>query len=273
MKFLLHNNINDVIQKYNLSLPVLSNRVGIICEEENILIGYLYYTNNHFHPYSLYIHFKFLIKNPDVDILSRMFSELQGNAPDFNYILNLEHHYPFYRDFIKNNDFIEIRKTYEPEVPIDNLICHYKYIDSLSVYSSFVITDKLVYKVQDVYRSTHLANPLGEINLQEWTTVITNNLDIENSIVIYNENNDITAYLFIFHESESVKEIGWVYFKNDVAKRHLLKQFKTALFRFKKSGIKTISLEVDNTDKYAYELFSSFLIHAEPSLITYMKHK
>lgn len=168
-----------------------------------------------------------------------------------------------------------MRKTYEPEVSIDNLICHYNNIDSqsCSIHLPFVITDKLVYKVQDIYRNTHLANPLGEISLQEWKTVITNDLDLENSIAIYSDDKEITAYLFIFHESESIKEIGWVYFKNEEVKRHLIKLFKAVLCRFKKSGIKTIGLEVDNTDRYAYELFSPFLIHTKPSLITYMQHK
>lgn len=72
MKFLLHDNMNDAIKKHNLNLPVLSNQVGITCEEDNILIGYLYYTSNHFHPHSVYLHFEFLVENPDVDILSKM---------------------------------------------------------------------------------------------------------------------------------------------------------------------------------------------------------
>lgn len=275
MKFLLHNNMNDAIQRYNLNLPVLPNQVGIICEEENTLIGYLYYTINHFHPHSIYLHFNFLIENPDVDILNKMFSKLKVKVSNYNYIFNSENHFSFYKSFINNNGFIEMRKTYEPEISTDNLIFHYNYIDSHdgSVYPPFVLTDELVHKVQDIYRSTHVANPLGDINLQEWKTVITNDLDLENSIIIYSENKEITAYLFIFHGSENVKEIGWVYFKNEVAKKYLLKQFKFALCRLKKSGIKTIGLEVDNTDKYAYDLFSPFLNHAEPSLITYIKHK
>lgn len=275
MKILLHNNINDAIQKYNLNFPTVPNQAGITCEKNNILIGFLYYTNNYFHPYSIYLHFKFLIKNPGVDLLNEMFNLLKMKVPNFNYILNLEPHYPFYIDFINDNNFMEIRKTYEPEVSIDQLICHYKYINShsISINSPFVITDKLVYKVQDTYRSTHVVNPLGKISMQEWKTVIKKNLDIENSVVIYDENNEITAYMLIFHETESIKEIGWVYYRDKAAKTHLLKQFNFTLYRLKNSGIKTIGLEVDNTDTYAYDLFSPFVDHKDPSLITYMKHK
>lgn len=275
MEFLLSKNMNDALQKYQLKSPVISNQTGVICEENNALIGCLYYTDNHFHPYSIYLHFKFFIKNPEVDILNRMFSILKSEIPNSNYILNLEDNYNSIKKFIHNNGFKEIRKTYEPDVHIDNLLRHYHYIDSYpkSKHPPFVITNELVHKVQDIYRKIHVANPLGGVSLPEWKKIITNGLDLENSIVIYNENKEITAYLFIFHGSESTKEIGWVYYKNEDAKRQLLNQFKTSLSHLQKVGIKTICLEVDNTDKYAYELFFPFLIHGEPSSITYIKYK
>lgn len=267
--------INKVLRVYGLNIKQFPNKIGAIYEEDNTLIGYLYYTTNSFHPYSLYLHFNFMIKNPDEEILSEMLNKLKARLPNSNYILKLESNDYVYVKFIDNNNFIEIRKTYEPEISIDDLVHYYREIES--DYSSpplpIIITDKLVHQVQETYKSTHEANPLGDISLHEWRTVITNDLDLEHSIVIYNENKDIIAYLFVFDNSESVKEIGWVYFKSEGAKKQLLIQFKNALLRLKKLGIKMIGFEIDNTDTYSYELFSPFIIHSLPSLITYMKYK
>ena len=267
--------INKVLRVYGLNINQFSNKTGVIYEENNTLIGYLYYTTNRFHPYSLHLHFKFMIENPDEEILSEMLNKLIAQLPNSNYILKLESNDYVYGKFIDSNNFIEIRKTYEPEISIDSLVNYYRYIecnyDSQSL--PFIITDKLVHKVQEIYKCTHEANPLGDISLHEWRTVITNDIDLEHSIVIYNENKDIIAYLFIFDNSESVKEIGWVYFKSEEAKKQLLIQFKNTLLRLKKLGIKIIEFEIDNTDTYSYELFSPFIIHSFPSLITYMKYK
>ena len=146
MKLLLHNNVNDAIQQYNLTSPELTNTAGVTCEDENILIGYLYYTTNRFHPHSIYLHFNFLIKNPNVDILTKMFQKLKSRRSNYNYILNVENNYSFYKTFINDNSFIKIRKTYEPEISIDNLIYSYNYIDCLnySTYPPIIITDKLL---------------------------------------------------------------------------------------------------------------------------------
>ena len=267
--------INKVLRVYGLNINQFSNKTGVIYEENNTLIGYLYYTTNRFHPYSLHLHFKFMIENPDEEILSEMLNKLIAQLPNSNYILKLESNDYVYGKFIDSNNFIEIRKTYEPEISIGSLVNYYRYIeynyDSQSL--PFIITDKLVHKVQEIYKCTHEANPLGDISLHEWRTVITNDIDLEHSIVIYNENKDIIAYLFIFDNSESVKEIGWAYFKSEEAKKQLLIQFKNTLLRLKKLGIKIIGFEIDNTDTYSYELFSPFIIHSSPSLITYMKYK
>lgn len=267
--------INKVLRVYGLNINQFSNKTGVIYEENNTLIGYLYYTTNRFHPYSLHLHFKFMIENPDEEILSEMLNKLIAQLPNSNYILKLESNDYVYGEFINRNNFIEIRKTYEPEISIDYLVNYYRHIecDYDSQSSHFIITDKLVDTVQEIYKCIHEANPLGDISLHEWRMVITDDIDLEHSIVIYNENKDIIAYLFVFDNSESVKEIGWVYFKNEEAKKQLLIQIKNTLLRLKKLGIKIIEFEIDNTDIYSYELFSPFIIHSSPSLITYMKYK
>lgn len=275
MQLFIHDDMKAVLQKYKLNKIETVSKTGVICEEDGLTIAYLYYTTNRFHPYSLHLHCNFMIEKPDEEILSEMLNKLIAQLPNSNYILKLESNDYVYGEFINSNNFIEIRKTYEPEISIDYLVNYYRYIecDYDSQSSPFIITDKLVHKAQEIYKCTHEANPLGDISLHEWRMVITDDTDLEHSIVIYNENKDIIAYLFVFDNSESVKEIGWVYFKSEEAKKQLLIQLKNTLLRLKKLGIKIIEFEIDNTDTYSYELFYPFIIHSFPSLITYMKYK
>lgn len=77
----------------------------------------------------------------------------------------------------------------------------------------------------------------------------------------------IVAYLLMYDAGDSSKDIGYIYYRDNKSKEKLYSMLYMKLIRLKELSIKEISLEVDNTDRYAYDFFESILIHSD----TYMR--
>src|SRR5699024_3674331 len=272
MKIEVHDDINDIRLESDLKLTCRSTGLIISCKVNSTLIAILSYTKNYFHPYSLELHFKFFESVNDSQILNFMFNKLKSELANSNFILKLESDDTIYNEFILNNNFREIRKTYEPELSITTMLEYYKCSTSHPHYNkqSFTMTNNLVVKVYEVYKSTHRANPVGNIGMEEWKNIISKDLDLNHSIVIYSCTNEVIAYLFIFDYSKDKKDVGWIYFKNETAKNLLLDRFINILYQLQETGISSLCFEIDNTDPYSSELFAPFLNDISPSVISYM---
>lgn len=168
-------------------------------------------------------------------------------------------------DYI-NSGFIEFRRTYEQDIETDDLIefvSAYKYNDA---FITFSLDDALIKKSYEVYQQTHKANPVKEMSLEEWKTHLIPDLDYDHSIVI-KDKEMIVAYLLMYDAGDSSKDIGYIYYRDNESKEKLYSMLYMKLIRLKELSIKEISLEVDNTDRYAYDFFESILIHSD----TYMR--
>jgi len=207
---------------------------------------------NVFHPNSIYL-------NNNVKNFGSYFEEIKKEYPEKDYILWLNN------DEIKNfleYGFIECRRTYDVNIDINSLVNYfeeYSSNDNQVSRHSFVLSDNLIIKWYETYKQTHKVNPIKDFNLEEFKLSLSDNLDFENSIVILNQNLEIIAYALIYNVSDHTKEIGYVYFENYHSKMKLSKELLLHMHFLKDLGIKTIMTEIDNTDQYAYELFSSFI--------------
>lgn len=272
----MHDNIKVLELDQNLNEIPPSTGMVVSCKINDKLIALLTYTKNNFHPNSIILHFTFFRDFNDSEIMNTMFKKLKAKVPTSNYILKLETQNRIYNEFISNNNFDEMRKTYEPDISITTIINYFKSYDSQHNYhpSKLILNNNLLTKVFDVYKSTHRVNPVGNIDQNKWRNTVSKDLDFNHSIAVHNKRNEITAFLLIFDYLEDKKEVGWVYFKNNAMKTQLLNQFVSMLYRLQESGITSLCFEIDTTDLYSYELFSPFLINEAPNLITYKKtHK
>ncbi|SDL01637.1 hypothetical protein [Lacicoccus qingdaonensis] len=212
-------------------------------------------------------------KDIDSEILIKMYDKFKSVLPRSNEILQIHRNHEFYERLINDNGFTEFRKTYEPEVDIQQLIKRFLNEDFEGKHTSgkFKMTDALLKITEHVYRSIHEMNPLKRMDLSEWKDIITDDLDFEHSIIIYDRNDEIIAYLMMYENEEPFKDVGYCYFKNQEAKNSLSAEFHDTLLELKKQNFTHLNLEVDNTDIYPYEFFHDFIEHDPPSLISYMK--
>lgn len=210
------------------------------------------YRVNPFHPNSIYL----VSENKNFNLY---FEELKRKFPYHDYILNIE-------DYEVNNffdyGFIECRRTYDLNVEINRFLNHFfenkeNIVQQFS--NPFMLSDQLVNKWYETYKKTHKVNPVKSFNLEEFKERLVEDLDFENSIVIFNTQSEIIAYALIYDDSKDTKEIGYVYFKNNTSKQQLLEVLFTRLRFLNNIGIHRIVTEVDTTDKYAYEIFGSLI--------------
>ena len=58
----LQENITAHLQEKNIIQNYPSSKYGVVCEAENDIAAYLYYSINHYHPSAIYLRFAILDK-------------------------------------------------------------------------------------------------------------------------------------------------------------------------------------------------------------------
>lgn len=164
------------------------------------------------------------------------------------------------KDYIKAG-FIEFRRTYEQDIKVIDLINYLSPYKKALMNFNFNYDAALISQSYKIYKETHMANPVKDMPLDEWDTLISPDLDYEHSIVLYDEPGKIKAFLIMYDANTYSKDIGYVYFSDAAAKEQLYSALYIKLNQLKKIWITEVSVEVDNTDRYAYEFFESLIIH------------
>lgn len=273
MNINLQENITAYLQENNIIQNYPSSEYGVICEEGNDIAAYLYYSKNHYHPSAVYLRFAILDKGIGSETLIKMYDKFKTVLPSSIVILQVHRNFDLYEKFINATDFIEFRKTYEPEVDFQKMLPGFSNNTSDKQYTSgkFKMTDGLLEITKEVYHSNHEINPLKDMDLSEWKDLITDDLDFDNSIVIYNQHEEIVAYMLIYENEDSSKDPSYCYFKNQEAKHALSAEFYNILLQLQEMDFTHLNLEVDNTDKYSYEFFKHLIEDKTPALTSYIK--
>ena len=60
-----------------------------------------------------------------------------------------------------------------------------------------------------IYTETHLDNPVGNFSLASWEGIIMEDLNVENSYVVINDNK-VIAFSFMYPVDEDNWELGWI---------------------------------------------------------------
>lgn len=204
---------------------------------------------NDIHPKAVYI-------QSTIQIVQEYTSRVRSTYPDHHLILKVMNDFDV-TDFI-HAGFTECRRTYEEAVGLGDLIsllAQYKNNENLD---DFVLNEALLKLSYEVYESTHKVNPVKKMTLNEWKTVIGRDLDFDHSILIRDDKENISAFLFMYHACDESKEIGYIYYRDDASKGRLSRAMYKQFSELIKLNIKEIHLEVDNTDRYSYDFFESF---------------
>lgn len=275
MKITLHENITAYLQDKNIIPNYPASGHGVICEVEDEVLAYLYYSLNPYHPSALYLRFAVPDKDVNAGKLVEMYEKLKTTLPLSDVILEVHRNHGLYEKLINTYGFTEFRKTYEPEVEISEMINHFNdgEVKVTSAVGKFELTEELLDFSRKVYESAHDLNPLREMTLTEWEDLVTDDLDHEHSIVLHDENDAVTAYILIYENDETSVDVGYCYFKDPDSKQSLISNFKDTLLNLQENDYEYINLEVDTTDEYAYEFFNDFVADTEPALVSYISRQ
>ncbi len=273
MEITLHENITAYLQEKNLITNYPASGHGVICEAEDEILAYLYYSLDPYHPSAPYLRSAVLDESVDAGTIVEMFEKLKTTLPLSDLVLEVHRNHDLYKKLIDEYGFEKFRMTYEPEADVEDMIDYYHDTDETSAGREFEMTEELLTLSKKVYESSHDVIPLRGMSLAEWNDLITDDLDIENSITVYNDKEEISAYMLIYGEDEDSKDIGYLYFENPEAKQILTSEFKNRLNSLKGNGVETINLEVDTTDEYTYEFFEDFVEDETPVLVSYIRRQ
>ncbi|SOC39089.1 hypothetical protein [Salinicoccus kekensis] len=275
MKIILHENISAYLQKKNIMPNYLSSGHGVTCEGEEGILAYLYYSLNPYHPSAPYLRFAVLDQSVDAETIVEMYEKLKSTLPLSDIILEIHRNHDLYEKLITTHDFEEFRKTYEAEVEISEMVSHYT-VDETKSYEgeqSFEMTESLLDLSRKVYESVHDTIPLRGMTLAEWKDLITDDLDLENSIVIHDEDEAVTAYMLIYGDEDNSRDVGYIYYSDADAKQRLTSAFRHTLDKLREDGYEHINLEIDTTDEYAYGFFNEFVNDEAPVLVSYIRRQ
>ena len=275
MKIILHENITAYLQEKNIMPNYLSSGHGVTCEGEDEILAYLYYSLNPYHPSAPYLLFAVLNQSVDAETIVEMYEKLKSTLPLSDLILEIHRNHNLYEKLITTYDFEEFRKTYEGEVEISEMVSHFNADSSEgnNGESVFEVTESLLDLSRKVYESVHDTIPLRGMTLAEWADLITDDLDLENSIVIHDEDEAITAYMLIYEDEDNSKDVGYIYYSDSEAKRRLTSAFRQTLDKLQEDSYEFINLEVDTTDEYAYGFFNKFVDDEAPVLVSYIRRQ
>ncbi|MCD2137102.1 hypothetical protein [Salinicoccus halitifaciens] len=275
MEIILHENITAYLQEKNIIPNYLSSGHGVTCEAHGEWLAYVYYSLDPYHPSAPYLRFAVLDDSVKPETIVEMYEKLKTTLPMSDIILEIHRHHNLYEKLITTYDFKEFRRTYETEVEISRMISHFNTgsTEENRLESAFEMTEGLSDLSRQVYASVHDTIPLREMSLAEWRDLITDDIDFESSIVIYDEDEAITAYMLIYEGEDTSKDFGYCYYADSEAKQRLASAFGQTLNKLQENGYEHINLEVDTTDEYAYGFFNEFVKDEAPVLVSYIRRQ
>ncbi|CAM4161054.1 hypothetical protein [Lacicoccus alkaliphilus] len=275
MEITLHKDIAAHLQDKNMIPNYPASGHGVICEAEDEILSYLYYSLNPYHPSTLYLRFAVLDKSIKPETVVDMYEKLKSTLPLSDIILEVHCRHGLYEKLIDEHGFEKFRETYELEVDITEMFSHFDGDEAGGEVTekNFEMTGELLDISKKVYESVHQLIPLREMSLAGWEGLITDELDFKNSIVIYDETGKITAYMLMYENDEASVDVGYCYYADTEAKQSLISTFKDTLLHLLEKDFEQINLEVDTTDGYAYEFFKSIVADEQPVLVSYISRQ
>ncbi|QTQ08153.1 hypothetical protein J9174_00255 [Macrococcoides canis] len=213
---------------------------------------------NLYHPEAVYIDYR-------IEEFSNKFENIKKQYPGKIYVVRIEDK-KYCEKFLKEG-FKVCRKTYE--IQLDNTCLFNNFVEYDK--ECFELTDELICKWYQIYNETHKVNPVKEFDLEVFKNLLKRDLDLKHSILIKDNSGVINAYALLYSD-DNTTEIGYVYYKDETHKKMLKETLNCEMKIIFETGKKYISIEVDDTDNYSYELFKGFINKQTPLQRTLIFH-
>ncbi len=186
--------------------------------------------------------------------------------------------------FLARLGFREIRRTYEPALPLDGFDSDpyrkfaercggagYRIASLAELAMEQGRNRKVAALCEEIYRATHTVNPPGDTDPAAWEALVFEDLVEEGSFVALHGGEYAAVALLHPGEGSSEMELGW----RGVARDHLEHQRNLVLaltFRqlayAARCGCRTVRAEVDTTDPWSMLLLEHLPFRPAPAWVT-----
>lgn len=262
-KDLERNFISCIDNKMNKGIYSIDNEDGLVVLATTF--------QSTWHPYCIYVRLAYDFSRVNVDALQSMIDGLKEQFDKPLFFL-IDNRFESLDEVLLSRGFRSIRKT--DVISIKSQQSEMVTIERKGIAISEIITNPILMTslfelCRRIYSETHLDNPVGDIVLSSWESVIMEDLNAKYSYVVINENK-VIAYSLIYEVDEQNWELGWIGVENP-SEMNLLDGIITLQIQdASKLGIITIEKEVDSTCPYSLHIAASLTFDVSETLYAFI---
>lgn len=261
-------------------------RCGFSAFDKNKLIGAVFAWKNDFHPQCTYFRLVISPEYKTEKIAGLLLSKIQGqDAVNYPLQTSIWETNAGLSEFYKVNGFEKIRKTFIPRLvlsdvekfkSIKNDNIDYSVKTVAEIITDYDLMEKLVQLVKRVYEQTHTANPVAEMSLDKWKSLILSEDTLTDGSYSYidSTSGDILAFSLL-HESDSsdTVELGWSGSTNHSSIELIPQLILQQIIFAEEKEYKYMEGEFDTTSKFAMEVLRTIPFPSSAAWVTFQKHK
>ena len=264
----------DLERNFIASINSKMNKGIFSIDDENGLAVVATTHQSTWHPHCVYVRLAYDFNRVNDEALQLMIDELkeQFDKPLFFLIDNRfegldEVLLNKGLQFIRKTEVISIKPEKREMVSIDQKV---KAISEIT--NDLIVMTSLFELSKRIYTETHLDNPVGDFPLASWESIIMEDLNVENSYVVINENK-VIAFSLMYEVDEQNWELGWLGVQNPAEMKLLdvllTKQIQDAT----QLGILAIEKEVDSTCPYSLHIAESLSYEVLETLYAFISRR
>lgn len=236
------------------------------------------YWLNDFHPYSLnvsaYISPQFS-ENQQQKLFLKIMKDLEQVASDYQKHAIITYDYApqlVFNSLAQKSGFDLIRRTVEPKMPLTSALCKTTTTDNFTVLTLADFDNDSLQRASLArmsfadYQKSHLANPVGDISLADWSKTIFAEQLVNAPLALIKEG-EIVAYCFSFEDRPDELTWSWM----GANKPSLLYHLQQLQLAWAKESYTTLSGEFDSTDELATMTYRNYAFGLCPVYETFLK--
>jgi RimJ/RimL family protein N-acetyltransferase len=241
-------------------------------EEDGKVLSYLIVYRHRMHSEAFYLKYDMIQSDMTKEMYTNLFIHFQPDRVQENFIVSTENVPKALLDFLAEQRFFEMHRTYEKYFHIDTLISLSPITYDVQSTHSFSLKKEDISELVSIYEYTHRLNPSKKLSESQWFNIIKEDLDESASVLIRSKEGNVAGYILIYNgQASDDKEIGWCYFRDEVTRKSLVRIFARKLEKMKRNGVLNILIEADTSDRYAYGLFERILRRQLADTYTFMR--
>lgn len=261
----------DLERNFIMNMNSKMNKGIFSIADENGLVVVATTHNSTWHPHCVYVRLAYDFNRVNDGELQLMIDELKEQFDKPLFFL-IDNRFKGLDEVLLNNGLRFIRKTevimIRPQKRVG--LANDRKLTAISeITNDPILMSSLLELCERIYTETHLDNPVGDFPLTSWEDIIMEDLNVENSYVVINENK-VIAFSFMYPADTYNWELGWLGVQ-DLAELTLLDEvIAIQVHDATKLGITAIEKEVDSTCPYSLHIVESLSYDVSETLYAFM---